>query len=174
MEASSTTPCPQHHHPPTSRPVCGNLVFHKTNPWCQKGLGDCCSRWYGIHLQPWHLTSGHQGWTHLTKYYLSLLFYPSSGFPWGLSIFQSLLKNQLLVLPVIPTIFSFYEDWRMLMEVWFGVIIVWLVGWLVFSFPSIPFHQPLNFSHQWQPTSPVFNVPFQKYFVLIHLWITLR
>ena len=65
--------------------------------------------------------------------------------------------------------FSFYEDWRMLMEVWFGVIIVWLVGWLVFSFPSIPFHQPLNFSHQWQPTSPVFNVPFQKDFVLIHL-----
>ena len=53
--------------------------------------------------------------------------------------------------------------------VWFGVIIVWLVGWLVFSFPSIPFHQPLNFPHQWQPTSPVFNVPFQKDFVLIHL-----
>ena len=77
-------------HPPTSL---WKNCLSQDQSLVSKRFGDCCSRWYGIHLQPSHMISGYRGQTHLTKCYLSLLFLPSSGFPWGLSILLVIFKG---------------------------------------------------------------------------------
>lgn len=92
------------------------------------------SRWRGIHPQPWHTTGGHQRWTHLAKYYLYLLSFPSSGFPRGLSLV--IFKETALSFAHHPYNFFFLRRWEDAGRglVWCcGCLVCWLVG---FQSPS--------------------------------------
>lgn len=140
MEASSTTPCPQHHHPPISQTSLWKNCLSQDQSLVPKRLGDCWSRWYGIHLQPWHMTSGYQGQTHLTKYYLSLLFFLSSGLPWGLSILFVIFKDSTPSFTDHP--YNFFFLWRLEDAggslVWcYNCFACWMVGFQFLSH-SVP------------------------------------
>ena len=135
LEASSTTPCPQHHHPPNPRPVCGKIVFHKTSPWCQKGLETAVldDTEFICNLHTWQAGTKDR---HLTKYYLSLLFFPSSGFPWDLSILVVIFKGSTPSFTDHP--YNFFFLWRLEDAggglVWcYNCLACWMIG---FQFPS--------------------------------------